>query len=156
MPSSIFTERVSPYDEMLPVVAESPARKLSEAKFWTGRPTPEVLRSLEEESRAPGFDRDRALALLESMGEGLTFTRACEVVGVSRSVARVWCRLVPEFGKLVEVVEVDLGSYWRDQAAETMDPALLSARLRLAAAYDRRISKGGDESGAVVNVQVNW
>lgn len=124
-----------------------------------GTPTREALDRLREEARTPSFDADLAIALLTVMGDGMSMTRACVAVGVKRAVVLAWKRMVPEFAALLEVVETDLGSYWRDRAAdevESGDPALASARLRVAAAYDRRIAKGDGEAGSVVNVQVNW
>lgn len=126
---------------------------------WDGTPTREALDRLREEARTPSFDADQAIALLTAMGDGMSMTRACSAVDVKRAVVLAWKRMVPEFAALLEVVETDLGSYWRDRAAdevESGDPALASARLRVAAAYDRRIAKGDGEAGSVVNVQVNW
>lgn len=127
---------------------------------WTGRPTKEMVERLEEVVRCPDFDEDVAAAVLVGLGEGLSLTKACFVAGVKRGVVRSWCRLMPEFGKMVDVLETDLGGFWRDKAgdeAESGDPALVSARLKIAAAYDKRIARGSDETvGSVVNVQVNW
>jgi hypothetical protein len=108
----------------------------------------------------PDFDEDSARLVLGSMLEGLSLTRACAVVGVRPGLIRLWGRLLPEFGKTLEAIETDLGAFWRDRAgeeAESGDPAMVGARLKLAAAYDRRIVKGDEGAGgAVVNVQVNW
>jgi hypothetical protein len=105
---------------------------------WNGEPTRAMVRRLREMAWCPDFDEDQARL----------------------GVVRLWGRLLPEFGKTLEAVETDLGAFWRDRAGEEADagdPAMVGARLKLAAAYDRRIVKGDDVvTGSVVNVQVNW
>lgn len=163
-PASIFSEGVSQITETLPEVVDPDAEDaLAEVEMrwrWDGSPTKRMVKALRDVVRCQGFDPDVAGAVLVLLGDGQTLTQACEASGVKRGVVRAWCRLIPEFAEMVSALETDLGSYWRDRAAEEAesgDPALVAARLKIAAAYDRRISRGDEGGGAAtVNVQVVW
>lgn len=118
-----------------------------------------MVKRLREAAWCPDFDEDQARLVLESMLEGLTLKRACEVVGVRPGLVRLWGRLLPEFGRVLEAIETDLGAHFRDRsvdAAEAGDPALSGAWGKVAGSFDRRIAKGEGEGGSVVNVQVVW
>jgi hypothetical protein len=164
-PASVFSEGVSAIVETLPAAVDPDAsERLEDVELrfrWDGTPTRQMVRALRDVVRCPGFDPELAGAVLVLMGDGMTLIQACESAGVKRGVIRAWCRLIPEFGEMVSTLETELGSYWRDRAAaeaESGDPARVSARLKVAAAYDRRMARG-DEGGSgatTVNVQVVW
>lgn len=126
---------------------------------WNGEPTRAMVRRLRTAAWCPDLDEDQARLVLESMLEGLTLKRACEVVGVRPGLVRLWGRLNADFGRVLEDLETSLGAHFRDRsvdAAEAGDPALSGAWGKVAAAYDRRISKGEGDGSGVVNVQVNF
>lgn len=153
---------ISPtYPQPSPATTSASERDADEVMLfrWNGEPTRALVRRLRTAAWCPDLDEDQARLVLESMLEGLTLKRACEVVGVRPGLVRLWGRLNADFGRVLEDLETSLGAHFRDrsvEAAEAGDPALSGAWGKVAAAYDRRISKGEGEGSGVVNVQVNF
>lgn len=153
---------ISPtYPQPASAATSSSEREADEAMLfrWNGEPTRAMVRRLRSAAWCPDLDEDQARLVLESMLEGLTLKRACEVVGVRPGLVRLWGRLNADFGRVLEDLETSLGAHFRDrsvEAAEAGDPALSGAWGKVAAAYDRRISKGDEGGSGVVNVQVNF
>jgi len=111
---------------------------------WDGTLTQPSMRKLLEAVRAENWDRDRAGLVLQAMGDGLTLTKACAQVGISRGLVMMWTRLVPAFGAMVAQLQTDLGQRILDESLEETDPAMARVRIAQAAAFDRRIAKGAD------------
>jgi hypothetical protein len=148
-PASPFSRSVSLVAETLAEAAgDLPADAFECPVDWSGAPTPAALRKLLAEHRTPAFDVDRAAEVLTSLWEGNTLKRTCEMTGLSRGTVMAWAALVPKFGELLEKAQTGLGQWFRDCAAEDADAALMGARLRLAASYDRRLRAAGAEGDA--------
>lgn len=109
---------------------------------WDGTLTGPSMRKLLEAVRAENWDRDRAGLVLQAMGDGLTLTKACAQLGISRGLVMMWTRLVPQFGAMVAQLQTDLGQRILDESLEETDPAMARVRIAQAAAFDRRIAKG--------------
>lgn len=161
---SVLGDQISPAS-IFPVPVSDPretmaAAEVEEVKWdcpvaWDGAPTPGALRALLREVRTPRFDAERAVELLDTIAEGNTMKRALEMTGLSRATVLAWESLVPAFAAEVAKAETALGRWYRDCAAEDADdPALMSARLRLAASYDRKIRTGDEQEGGSLTVQV--
>ena len=158
VPAPNSPEGLTPLVEILDSVevAES-AVEVSSVVRWDGAPTKEMLRDLELSSRTVGFDYSTAVSVLTMVGDGMTVTEACEVVGIRRSVINAWRRLIPMFDDLMDEAVQQLGQAYVDKAAAAAatDPGVSGALLKVAGAYDRRIAKGDAAGGSQVAIVVN-
>jgi hypothetical protein len=153
-PAAIFSG-VSPLIETL----ESAVPPIEDDGFdypvrWNGEPRKATMRRLLKEAWVPAFDVERAAEVIEAVWEGNTLKRALEMSGMRRSVVKAWAVLVPKFGEMLAEAQTGLGDWYRDCAAEESDPAMMSARLRLAASFDARIKGGDGGDGGSLTVQV--
>lgn len=159
-----MTPMLTSITERLGSLVDPEADKPPLRMLWDGAPSQEALRQLRLESYCPSFVVEQAAEVLARLWEGEPLKRICRDGGMpARSVVMWWAQLVPEFGVMLESAQTGLGAVMRDEAMEIVldaeaDPARSRAALAVAAAYDRRISKGDTSdvnvaTGITVTVQ---
>lgn len=154
-----FTQTFEALASALPVLPlEDDLDSAELERRWAGELTRASMRRLKDAVRTGRFDEEKARQVLALVWEGMTLTKACKTLQMSRGTIRAWGRLIPDFGALLDQAEKDLGGYYRDMAAdEVEDPAMKRAHLAVASSYDRSIAKGdGDVNvaqGITVTVQ---